>query len=148
MPLNHPIKAILENSGRAWTPNPPAEEGDIDRLRKSITFDLPPEYIELLRYCNGGYGDLAAPPLLFCMDSIEDALEHNSMWRKEGQFHGFWFIGGNGGLETIGFDLRSGPPWPLVMIDCIAGEDSAERIANDMADLIEKIGVAAKEAGA
>ena len=77
------------------------------------------------------------------MDSIAESVEHNEMWRKEGRYSGFWFIGGNGGLETIGFDLRVGPPWPLIMIDCIAGEDSAVRIAADMAEFIEKIGRAA-----
>ena len=80
--------------------------------------------------------------LLFQMDSIAESVELNTMWRKLGAFTDFWFIGGNGGLETIGFDLRSGPTWPLVMIDCIAGDDSAERIAVDMADFIERIGLA------
>jgi hypothetical protein len=142
MPLDRPISEILNEPGREWTPKPSADEDEIAELQELARFELPAEYIELLRYCDGGYGELGAPPLLFQMDSIAESVEHNEMWRKEGQYNGFWFIGGNGGLESIGFDLRSGPPWPLVMIDCIAGEESAERIANDMADFVEKIGLA------
>lgn len=140
MPLDRPISEILTESGREWTSNPPADEDKIAELRELAPFDLPTEYVELLRYCDGGYGELNAAPLLFHMDSIAESVEHNEMWRKNGQYTDFWFIGGNGGLETIGFDLRAGPPWPLVMIDCIAGEDSAKRIASDIAEFVEKIG--------
>ena len=142
MPLNRPIRDILQEPARDWTPKPPASEDEIASLRKVVPFELPLEYIELLRYCNGGNGELNARPLLFCMDSIAASVEHNELWRKEGQYVNFWFIGTNGGLETIGFDLRVGPPWPLVMIDCIAGDDSAEQIASDMSDFIGKIGLA------
>ena len=143
MPLERPISEILTEPAREWSAKPPADEDELAELRESVPFELPSEYIELLRYCDGGSGQLDAPPLLFHMDSIAESVEHNEMWRKEGQYADFWFIGGNGGLETIGFDLRSGPPWPLVMIDCIAGDDSARRIAADMADFVEKIGLAA-----
>lgn len=143
MPLDRAISEILNEPGREWTPNPPAGEDEIAELRELVPFDLPAEYIELLRYCDGGYGELDAPPLLLSMDSIAESVEHNEMWRREGKYTAFWFIGGNGGGETIGFDLRSGPPWPLVMIDCIAGDDSARRIAADMADFVQKIGLAA-----
>jgi hypothetical protein len=66
------------------------------------------------------------------------------MWQKEGQYGDFWFFGSNGGLETIGFDLRTGPPYPIITIDCIAGEDSIVKIANDMGEFIQKIGITHK----
>jgi hypothetical protein len=140
MPLNRAISEILNEPGRDWTPKDPANEDDITELRELAPFDLPAEYIELLRCCDGGHGELDAPPLLFHLDSVAESFARNEMWRKEGRY--IWFIGGNGGLETIGFDLRSGPPWPIVMVDCIAGDDSAERIASDMTEFIQKIGVA------
>ncbi len=143
MPLERPISVILKEPAREWSPKAPADEDEIAELRELVPFDLPAEYIELLRYCDGGYGELDAPPLLFHMDSIAESVEHNETWRKQGQYTGFWFIGGNGGLETIGFDLRTGPPWPIVAIDRIAGDDSAQRIAADMEDFVQKIGIAA-----
>jgi len=145
MSLDRPISEILTQPGRQWTPNPPAHEDEIAKLQELAPFKLPAEYIELLRFCDGGYGELDAPPLIFCMHSIAESVEHNQMWRKEGEYAGFWFIGGNGGLETIGFDLRRGPQLPIIMIDCIAGDDSAERIANGMAEFVQKIGLAADQ---
>ena len=145
--MDRPISNILTDAGREWTPKAAAEESEISKLRQLAPFVLPAEYVELLRFCNGGYGELDAPPLRFQMDTIAETVEHNEMWRKEGQYASFWFIGSNGGLETIGIDLRSGPPWPIVMIDCLAGEDSAEQIANDMAEFITKIGISADRKG-
>lgn len=140
MPTGRSISEVLQESGGAWDGNPPAAEDEIAELRELLPFELPEVYIELLRYSDGGQGELDAAPLYFVMDSIAESVVHNEMWRAEGLYTNFWFIGGNGGLETIGFDLRSGPPWSLVTIDCIAGDKSAERVASDMADFVEKIG--------
>ncbi|HOB76109.1 MAG TPA: SMI1/KNR4 family protein [Phycisphaerae bacterium] len=142
MPSDQPIAGLLRQPDRDWKPNPPASEEEIARLRAAVRFQLPAEYIELLRFCNGGHGEVDAPPLLFFMDSIAEALEHNKVWNSEGRYLDFWFFGGNGGLETLGFDLRVGPPHPIIMIDTIAGEESAEQIADSMADFIPKMGLA------
>jgi hypothetical protein len=142
MPLDRPVAEILHAPGRDWTPKPPAEPEEIAELRTLVPFVLPPEYVDLLRYGDGGYGELDAPPLYFCMDSIAETVEHNEVWRTEGEFQSFWFIGGNGGLESIAFDLRTGPPYPIVMIDCIAGESSAVQIAADVCEFINRMGIA------
>ncbi len=55
----------------------------------------------------------------------------------------FFVFAGNGGLESIAFDLRNGPPFPVVMIDPIAGPESAEQIAPDIVAFIEAIGIEA-----
>ena len=104
--------------------------------------ELPTEYVDLLRYCDGGYGELDAPPLLFQMDSISESVEHNEVFQRDGFFSRFWFIGSNGGLEAIAFDLRIGPPYPVVMIDCNA-DDTDVQIAGNFADFIPKIGLTA-----
>jgi len=59
-------------------------------------------------------------------------------------FPTFMFFGSNGGLESIAFDLRVGPPWPIVMIDQIAGPESAKEIAPNMGAFIEAIGIEAE----
>jgi hypothetical protein len=51
------------------------------------------------------------------------------------------FFGSNGGIESIACDLSAGQPWPVVMIDQIAGPDSATEIAPNMAAFIEAIGL-------
>jgi hypothetical protein len=60
------------------------------------------------------------------------------------QFPTFIFFGSNGGLESLAFDLRVGPPWRIVMIDQIAGPDSARVIAPNMGAFIEAIGLDAE----
>lgn len=142
MPLNRPVADILREPGRDWTPNPPADEGELAELRDFAPVELPAEYIELLRYCDGGYGELDAPPLLFDMDSIAESVEHNEAFHSQGCFTEFWFIGSNGGLEAIAFDLRAGPPCAVVMIDCNA-DDTDVQIAASFADFVPKIGLAA-----
>jgi hypothetical protein len=139
-PLDRPIAEILADSRRKWTPRPSANEDKISELCELVRFELPSEYIDLLRYCDGGFGDLDAPPLLFGLDSIAEALDFNASEFRKTTFPDFWFFGGNRGLEMIAFDLREGPPWRIVMIDPIAGPGSAEVIAESMADFIPKIG--------
>jgi hypothetical protein len=139
--VHRAVADILSEPGREWTSKRPADENQIAELSQNVGFELPAEYIELLRFCDGGYGELDAQPLLFEMDSIAAAVEHNQVWREQGQFCEFWFIGGNGGLELIAFDLRTGPPWSIVMIDPIAGPRSAERIADSMPEFILRIGL-------
>lgn len=148
MPPSLPIPQLLTQPGRRWIPKPPATEEETEHLRSMIRFELPAEYLELLRFCNGGEGDLDADPLLFWMDAISSSIEHNRFWEKEGTFRDFWFFGGNGGLEAIAFDLRSGPPYPVVMIDQGAGEESAVQIAESMADFVQRIGLDPDRPGA
>ncbi len=140
------IATTLSEPGRLWTPNPPADEAAIARLCASAPFEFPAEYLELLRFCNGGYGEIEAPPLLFWLDPIERAVERNELCHNDGAFAAFWLFGHNGGLEAIAFDLRERSPLPIVMIDCIAGEGSAKRIADTMADFVAKIGLPAPDA--
>ena len=145
MPLDRPVAEILKEPGRDWTPNVPADEDEIAELRALVPFELPAEYVELLRYCDGGDGELDLPPLLFSMESIAESVEHNEAFHRDGFFADFWFIGTNGGLETIAFDLRTGPPYPIVMIDCNA-DGTDVKIADDMAQFISKIGIRAADA--
>jgi hypothetical protein len=135
------VAEILKQPNRNWSGNPPASEDDILRLVESCRVKPPDEYLALLRFSNGGEGDLALPPLLFVLFDVDEALRtwSDSFYREE--FTDFLFFGGNGGLEQIAFDLRRGEPYPIVMIDPIAGSESAEEIAPDMARFIEAIGL-------
>ena len=52
--------------------------------------------------------------------------------------------------ESVGFSAQNkscnclGPPWPIVMIDQIAGPESAKEIAPNMVAFIEAIGIEAE----
>jgi hypothetical protein len=135
------VRHILRQPEREWAAKAPASEAEIAFLELKARADLPAEYLELLRFSNGGEGPLALPPLFFQLYSTEDciALCHDS--ESVEQFPAFMFFGSNGGMESIAFDLRVGPPSPIVMIDRIAGPASAEQIAADMDTFIEAIGL-------
>lgn len=143
MPLDQPISRLLTEPGREWQPRPSADEDEIAELRGLVPFELPSEYLELLRFSNGGFGELDAPPLLLALHSIDESVEYNENEFRTQHFPDFWFIGGNGSMEQIAFDLRSDPPYPIVMIDPIAGRESAVQIADSIADFIPKIGLSA-----
>jgi hypothetical protein len=127
-------------SNRSWTRQDPASEDQIALLEAHARAKLPLEYVALLRFSNGGEGPLALVPLYFQLYSVKDCIELCHSKNIIEQFPDFIFFGSNGGLESIAFDLRTGPPWPIVMIDPIAGPESAERIAPDMSAFIAAVG--------
>jgi hypothetical protein len=135
------VAEILSQPNRKWQPEPPASESDLAELLSRARAELPTEYLDLLRFGNGGEGPLALAPLWFQLYSAKDCLElcHNEDIIE--QFPEFMFFGGNGGIESIAFDLRSGPPWPIVTVDQIAGADSAEELTPDITSFIAAIGL-------
>jgi len=134
------VRDILGQPEREWRAEAPASEADIALLESKANRELPREYLDLLRFSNGGEGPLALPPLWFQLYAVNDciALCLNQLILE--RFPTFMFFGSNGGLESIAFDFREGPPWRIVMVDQIAGTESAEEIAPNIGAFIEAIG--------
>lgn len=124
---------------------PPAPETEIEELKNSVKIELPQEFLDLLRFSNGGEGNIALPPLIFKLDAIQEIinLQNDEFYREE--FPDCFFFGGNGGLEIIAFDLRK-KPYSVVMIDPISGEESAIEIAPNITEFIKAIGLEYKDA--
>ena len=140
------VRDILSQSKREWHAKIASSEAEIAQLESQAKAQLPSEYLDLLRVGNGGEGPLALAPLYFQLYSVKDCIEHFHQDRQLlEEFPNFMFFGSNGGLELIAFDIRSGPPWPVVMIDPIAGPESAEEIAPDVRTFIEAIGLEFEE---
>ncbi len=133
--------ALLDSSRNQWVGKPPATDAEISGLVSAIEIELPEEYLELLRTCNGGEGELALAPLWFQLFAITDAIEMATSEFYRTQFKGLFFFGSNGGLESIALDMRGQRPWPIVMVDCIAGIESAETIAPNFDAFVDAIGV-------
>jgi hypothetical protein len=136
------LHEILGHPGRKWRSSAPASAEELDLLKSRARAMLPSEYLDLLRFSNGGEGPLALSPLWFQLYSVDEciALCHSDGAMLE-QFPTLMFFGSNGGIESIAFDLSVGPPWPIVTIDMIAGLDSVEQIAPNIAAFIDAIGV-------
>jgi len=135
------IEEILSQPGRTWTREKPASDEEIDTLASCARAKFPAAYLDLLRFSNGGEGPLRLAPLWFQLYSVEDCIRlcHNTEIIE--RFPDFMFFGNNGGLESIAFDLRVGPPWPIVAVDQIAGSESAESIASDFPSFVSAIGL-------
>ncbi len=139
--MRNRVSRILAKPHRNRKSEPGASPQEIDRLRQASPHPLPNELVELLEVSNGGEGNLGLPSLLLLLDRVEEIVAGFSDPFLIEHFPGFTFIGGNGGLERIALDCRSGrPPFPVVMINPIAGPESAEVIAPDVAAFVAAIG--------
>lgn len=135
------VAEVLTEPHRQWTRYPPADESEIHQLLALAVPELPIEYIDLLRFSNGGEGPLALPPLFFQLYPVGYAIEFNSSAQVLEFRPGHFIFGTNGGLETIAFVVAGRPPWPIVMFDPIDGVRSAIVIADDMPEFVRAIGI-------
>jgi hypothetical protein len=64
---------VLSQPKREWQAKAPASELEIALLESQARADLSAEYLELLRFSNGGEGPLALPPLWFQLYAVKIA---------------------------------------------------------------------------
>jgi hypothetical protein len=136
-----PVAELLSEPGREWRKVDGASQPHIAELKSALPFEPPAEYIEFLQYSNGGEGELALEPLWFQLFDVAFAIQS---WRDDNyrrEYPDLFFFGSNGGLESIAFDMSCSKPWPIVMVDCIAGLDSARRISRSIEEFIERVGL-------
>ena len=134
------VSDLLSQPERQWSKAAGANDAEIAELISFIDFDLPDEYLELLRFSNGGEGELALPPRWFLLYEIKEAINSRNDEFHRSMFPNFLFFGSNGGLEMIAFDLTKITN-PIVMVDPIAGQGSAVEIAPNIGEFINAIGL-------
>ena len=120
------IVDIAKASASKWTPAAPASEGGITNLGTWIGFELPSDYLDFLRFSNGGCGDIPVQP--WCFDSLwsaEELADCNRDYEVANYCPGFFGIGSSGGGEMFAFDMRSSEPWPVVVLPFIGMEAKA-----------------------
>ena len=147
MTENRTVKQILCHPNREWSGAAPASASEIRELEDTLGVSLPSEYVELLQLNNGGEGELAISPFWFQLFDVTSAITLARDGSYKAEFPNIFFFGGNGGLESIGFDMRVERPWPIVAIDCIAGLDSLVTVSASIGDFIEAIGISSDEGG-
>ena len=135
------LRGLLEKPDRRWEFQRGATESEIEQLLTASPVRPPESFLALLRCSNGGEGDIALPPLLFVLDPVKEILSGLADSFLQEELPGFMFFGGNGGLERIAFDLRGPEPWPVVMIDPIAGPESAVVIASTFDQFLSALGL-------
>jgi hypothetical protein len=136
----NPVAEILNRDGRSWDGGKPATEEQISKMVEETGFDWPEALLNLWRYSNGGEGDLDLPPMWFALPHTEEVHQLNVDCNFDGDYKDLMFFGTNGGMETIGLDIRK-PNRPVFMIDLIEGIDSLEYIADDAWEFVKAIGL-------
>jgi hypothetical protein len=131
------IGEILGQPDRNWTRSRPATESEIADLVRSVDFDWPAEYLDLLRFSNGGEGELALPAMWLQLYAASTVIEMGNEDFYQSEFPDHLFFASNGGVEMIAFDRSKKL---IVMIDPISGPESAVEIAQNMDRFINAIG--------
>jgi hypothetical protein len=127
------VRRLLQEPDRKWHARPGCADADLKRLSSASPVCLPDLLFDFLLFSNGGEGPLALPPLVFILDDVDFIIGNVMDLRTRELYPGLVLFGSNGGLERIAFDVRgTEPPWPIVMMDPVAGNDSAIVIARDI----------------
>ena len=72
------IADILRENADKWVVRPPgATEEAIENLVASAGVQLPTDYLDFLRFANGGEGDLGIQPWYFQVWAAEEVIENN-----------------------------------------------------------------------
>lgn len=133
--------------GREWFGAPSASAEVLAELKRISPVELPDAYYRLLAFTNGGEGPLPVNPYNLCLDTAAEVIEAVRT-RNYGRadLAEFVVFGGNGGGELLAFDIRHKAPWPVVMIDMVAGPESVEQVTPNFDTFIELVGREADDA--
>jgi hypothetical protein len=120
---------------------PPASPEAVQSLSAGAPPGLPDEYFELLRFSNGGGGELGVEPGWFQLWRAEDMLEFNQKSGLTEFLPGFFGFGSNGGGEILALDLRAGPTCQVVMVTATGLDlDDVVTIADTFSEFLEALG--------
>ena len=113
------ISDILDGHSTGWERESPANPEAVQKLMAEAHVELPDEYLELLRYSNGGEGNLAVEPGWFQLWPAEKVIEFNEGYEVNKFIPGFFGFGSSGGGEMLALDTREGRPYKVVRIPFI-----------------------------
>ena len=118
-----------------------ASEDALTALVREAPIDLPNSYIEQLRASDGGEGDICAQPGWICFWPAAAILDLNRDYGVAENLPGFFAFASDGGGEILVFDIRKGPPFPIVAVPFVVmAEEDAKRVAESFDELRSMIG--------
>jgi hypothetical protein len=136
------IEAVLKEGAAGWQrQETPASSDTIANLNSASPIKLPNEYLALLRFSNGGEGELGVGPGWFQIWPAEKVIEYNQDYEIAKNVPGFYGFGSNGGGELLAFDTRAGEPWKIVMVPFILmQQEDAVTIADNFGEFVRALG--------
>lgn len=115
---------------------PPATTATVEAFQTSVGVALPADYLEFLRHCDGGEGEIGPHYVSFW--SLTDMAMWSQRLVTERIAHPV-LIGGNGAGEGIGLDFSTTPP-RVVLIDLNTLQlGEAMPIGSSFTDFLERL---------
>lgn len=125
-------KFITGSLTRVSAPDEAIREAE-NRLRVKF----PPDYISLLKRCNGGEGFVNKGQYLMLW-TVESLVEWNAKYNEF--LPGFLIFGSNGGGEAFGYDMRQ-EPWTIVQVPFIVMSwEDAQLLGRTIHEFFETLG--------
>jgi hypothetical protein len=132
---------VLEDKPADWSREAPATEDTIQGLIRDTGIDFPEEYLNLLRYSNGGEGELGVDPLWFSIYPVEEVVELNRRYDIESYLPGYFAFGSNMGGEALLFDTKESKPWKVYYAPIIGmEEDQVLECAANFKEFVRSMG--------
>lgn len=122
--------------------NPPATDEDIETLKSVSPHELPPVYLALLKYTNGGEWPISMAPFTFVMFET-NVVVGNLTGTDFGEVYPHCVpIGGDGMSEYIALDFSEPGPPRVVAIDATEEDQSSALypVTNTLEEFIREIG--------
>ncbi len=105
--------------------NPPVSVEEIERAQTTLGHEFPNDYVEFLRFCNGGEGFIGETYVIFWR--AREVPEFNTLYEVTTYAPGLLLFGSNGGGEAYAFDTRL-PSMATVQVPFV-GMDLQETIS-------------------
>jgi hypothetical protein len=148
------ILDILKDETADWQRYPPISEEALDAFIRQTGLSFPGEYLTLLRYSNGGDGQLGAQPCWFIITPVEDLTERNEEYHAQVQVYipkegyqiqewlpGYFFVfGTNGDSDLLVFNTQEEQPWKVYYVPMIHSSEDIRQCTPDFRTFIELMG--------
>jgi hypothetical protein len=124
-----------------WKGEPPADELQIRGLSDYFENKLPIEYLDFLRFNNGGEGDLSTQPILFQLWSVDEVIESDKDLQVREFLPNFMFFGSDGANELFGIKLNFNDYRVFMIPMIVMDEEDVIIIAENFSNFVQQLGM-------
>lgn len=121
-----------------WERASPAPQSALSALVVGCGLTLPPDYLTLLQFSNGGEGKLGVEPGWFQIWPAQEVLGLNRAYEVDAWLPGYFGFGSSGGGELLAIHSDSGKIYMVPFVGM--AKDEARLIANSFAEFIAAMG--------
>lgn len=132
------ILEVLQGTTADWERASPAPKSVLNALIEGCRLTLPPDYLTLLQFSNGGEGKLGVEPGWFQIWPAQEVLEFNRVHEVDVRLPGFFGFGSSGGGELLAIHSVTGKIYMIPFIGM--AQEEARLIASRFAEFVAVMG--------